>query len=206
MILLDRWMPEYDEKARYSIRIAAPPARVYEALLAADFRRLGLVRALMGIRLIPSLLRAPAATWRGMRRRRRPAPRPTARMPSSSRGSLTDLTRSGFVLLEEAPPREIVLGITGRFWKPAAEIVAVPPERFREALPAGLAQAAWNFEIAESPCGSALMTETRVRCADAATRRRFRLYWRLVAPGSGLIRRAILREVRREALGAGRAI
>jgi hypothetical protein len=204
MILLERWMPEYDVAARYSMRIAAPPARVYEALLAADFRRPGLVRALMGVRLIPSFLRAPAATWRGMRRRRLPAPQSTVHPPSSSRGSLTNLTHSGFVLLEESPPREIVLGITGRFWKPTAETVAVPPERFRETLSAGLAQAAWNFDVVEAPGGSTLATETRVRCADAATRRRFRLYWRLVAPGSGLIRRAILREVRREALaGAG---
>jgi hypothetical protein len=48
--------------------------------------------------------------------------------------------------------------------------------------------------------GCALATETRIRCADPATLRAFRRYWRLVAPGSGLIRHAILGQVRREAM------
>jgi len=82
----------------------------------------------------------------------------------------------------------------------AAELVRIPPDRFREVLPAGLAQAAWNFEVTEIPGGAELATETRIRCADAATLRAFRRYWRLVAPGSGLIRHAILRQIRREAM------
>jgi hypothetical protein len=49
-----------------------------------------------------------------------------------------------------------------------------------------------------------LTTETRIRCADAATRRHFRRYWRLVGPGSGLIRHAILGQVRRESLTSGK--
>jgi hypothetical protein len=112
---------------------------------------------------------------------------------------LSDLAHSGFVLLDESLPREIVLGITGRFWTLAAEVVPVPPERFREALSPGTAQAVWNFEVTGTTEGSELATETRVRCADPATRHQFRRYWRLVAPGSGLIRHAILRQVRQEA-------
>lgn len=191
MTLLDSWMPTCDGAARYSISIAASPARVYAALLATDFSRLWLVRALMGARLIPAFLRAPGPTWRRLRR-----------ASSPSRPSLADLAHSDFVLLEAAPPREIVLGITGRFWKPAAEIVPVSPARFRAPLAAGLAQAVWNFAVREAPGGTTLTTETRVRCADAPTRRRFQLYWWLVAPGSGLIRHAILSQVRRNALAA----
>ncbi len=188
MTLIDSWMPAYDVRARYAVRIGAPPARVYATLLATDFSRPWLVRGLMGVRLLPALFRSPRVTWRRLLRRFQ---KPHA--------SLTDLAHSDFVLLEESPPREIVLGITGRFWALAAEVVPVPPERFREALPPGLAQAAWNFEVTGSPGGSELATETRIRCADPATRRHFRRYWRLVAPGSGLIRYAILRQVRQEA-------
>lgn len=191
MTLLDSWMPTYDVAARYAVHISAPPSRVYATLLATDFRRPWLVRALMGVRLLPALVRFPNATWRRWRR-------PT----QHSRASLTDLAHSDFVLLEETPLQEIVLGITGRFWTLAAEIVPVPPARFRDALPAGLAQAAWNFAVTAAPGGTALTTETRVRCADAVTRRRFQRYWWLVAPGSGLIRHAILGQVRREALAS----
>jgi len=40
-----------------------------------------------------------------------------------------------------------------------------------------------------------------VRCLDAPRRRRFRLYWRIIRPFSGLIRIALLRGVAREATG-----
>ena len=186
--LLDSWMPSYDVAARYSIPIAASPAQVYAALMATDFSRPWVVRGLMGVRLIPALLRSPVTTWQRL-----------FRPPGRARASLTNLEHSDFILLQELPPREIVMGITGRFWTLAAEIVRIPPERFRESLPVGLAQAAWNFEITETPDGAELGTETRVRCADPATSRKFRRYWRLVAPGSGLIRHALLGQVRQEA-------
>jgi len=182
-------MPACDVSARYRVRVGAPAAQVYAALLATDVSRPWLVRILMGIRLLPGLVRSPRATWRRLNRRDRP-----------NRSSLRDLDQSDFILLEEAPPREIVMGITGRFWTLSAEIVRIPPERFRDALPIGLAQAAWNFEVTSVPGGAELSTETRIRCADDATRRQFRRYWRFVAPGSGLIRHAILNQVRREAM------
>ncbi len=185
--LLDSWMPACDFSARYSIQVAAPPERVYAALLATDFSHSLVVRGLMGIRLLPGLLLSPAATWRRLTGR------------SRTRASLRDLADSDFILLEESAPHEIVMGITGRFWKVAAEVVRIPPERFREPIAAGLAQAAWNFEVTAVDGGTELATETRIRCADPATLRQFRRYWRLVAPGSGLIRHAILAQVRREA-------
>jgi hypothetical protein len=189
MSLLDSWMPEYDVSARYSIPVAAPPERVYHALIRSDFSRPWLVRSLMGLRLLPGLLRSPRQTWR---RWSRANPR--------LRASLQDLDGSDFIRLEAAPPREIVLGITGRFWTISAQITPRPAERFRDPLPAGLAQAAWNFEIGSTPEGSSLATETRIRCADPPTLRQFRRYWRVVAPGSALIRLALLRQVRQEAL------
>lgn len=189
MTLLDSWMPAYDVAARYAVRIGASPTQVYATLLTSDFIRPWLVRGLMGVRLLPALLRSPGPTWRRLVR--------PSRFP---RASLSDFEHSDFIRLEESPPQEIVLGITGRFWILAAEIVRIPPDRFRDGLPAGLAQAAWNFEVAEVAGGVELATETRIRCADPATLRHFRRYWRLVAPGSGLIRHAILGQVRREAV------
>jgi hypothetical protein len=189
MTLLDSWMPAYDEVARYTVGIDASAEQVYATLLTTDFGRSWLVRGLMGLRLLPGFLRSPRAIWQRLHG-------PTR----SSCASLTDLAHSGFVLLEEAPPQEIVFGISGRFWSLKAEIMRIPSERFRDPLPMGLAQAAWNFEVTTVHGGTALATETRIRCADPATLRTFRRYWRIVAPGSGLIRHAILSQVRREAI------
>lgn len=192
MTLLNSWMPTYDIAARYVIQIAAPPARVYATLVTSDFSRPWIVRALMGIRLLPSLLRAPRTAWRRL-----------AHSPRTARASLTDLDRSDFILLQQQPPREIVLGITGRFWTLSATTIRVPPATFRDPLPMGVAQAVWSFEVTEGAGGAELATETRIRSADPATRRQFRRYWRVVAPGSGLIRHAILSQIRREATAGG---
>jgi hypothetical protein len=62
----------------------------------------------------------------------------------------------------------------------------------------------WTFSVEAQPPGTTrLTTETRVACADAASRRRFRLYWLVVRPFSGLIRTAMLSAVAREATRAG---
>lgn len=61
----------------------------------------------------------------------------------------------------------------------------------------GTAKAAWNFAVHPGTGGrSVLTTETRVLCADPATRRRFRTYWAVVGPFSGLIRREMLAAIR----------
>jgi len=49
------------------------------------------------------------------------------------------------------------------------------------------------------PGFSLLSTETRVYANDAASRRRFAVYWRLIYPGSALIRRMWLRAIARRA-------
>jgi hypothetical protein len=50
---------------------------------------------------------------------------------------------------------------------------------------------------------SRVITETRVRCVDAAARRRFAVYWVLIKPFSGWLRRYFLRRVARMVEGAG---
>jgi len=51
--------------------------------------------------------------------------------------------------------------------------------------------------------GSRVSTETRVYANDAASRRRFGAYWRLIYPGSALIRLMWLRAIARRAEGVG---
>jgi hypothetical protein len=50
--------------------------------------------------------------------------------------------------------------------------------------------------------GSLVSTETRIHASDAAARRRFAAYWRVIYPGSALIRRMWLRAIRRRATGS----
>jgi hypothetical protein len=187
-MLIDEFLPRFDKVERHGLVIRATPARVWTALRTADFGRSLLMAALLGLRALPSLLTAPRRTLRGLQERR------------AGHLTLDSFFARGFVVLEERPDREMVIGLEGRFWTAAGDLRATDAQGFREALAPGLARAAWDFRAEPLPDGRVrLTTETRVLCADAATRRRFRAYWLLVRPGSGLIRRAMLRAIRREA-------
>lgn len=57
-----------------------------------------------------------------------------------------------------------------------------------------------NFFVTDAGDGaSRVVTETRILATDAAARRRFGLYWRVIYPGSALIRVMWLRAVKRRA-------
>lgn len=195
MTLIDSWMPTADVATLHSVRILAPVEKVYHVLLSTDFGRLPLVALLMGLRTLPAILMAPVTTWRRLLAARRPAALP-----------LRALLNQDFVLLEERAPLELVLGLTGRFWSLSGGLLPTDAASFRHPPPPGTARGAWSFRLEGLPGGATrLVTETRVRCSDDATLRRFRRYWRLVAPGSSLIRRSILYHVRRRAETGGNA-
>jgi hypothetical protein len=52
-----------------------------------------------------------------------------------------------------------------------------------------------NFAVAPSQAGSIVTTETRVYANTPGALRRFGVYWRLIHPGSDLIRRMWLRAI-----------
>ena len=106
---------------------------------------------------------------------------------------------SGFTLLGEEPGRELVVGMVGRFWLPTAEVCRVSPDEFVGFARPGYAKMAMNFLTEPMPGGACLLsTETRVMCLGPRARRYFRLYWSLIGPFSGLIRKEALRLVRRQ--------
>ena len=182
-MLIDTWMPEYDFVERHEALVRAPESTVYRSLLEADFGGHPIVRLLVGLRGLPGLLL-----------RRRTWARPTRSL------RLRDAAGFGFVFLEERPPHEVVLGLTGRFWQISGGLLPTDPRSFLDGAPAGSARVAWSFALAPREGDATLLsTETRIRCADAAARRAFGRYWLLVRPGSGLIRRVLLRCVKADA-------
>lgn len=169
-MLIDSLLPHCDFYERHSLVIRATPERAYEAIVTAD---------LAGSRVVRIFL-----VLRGMGRK---SQRTTLRFAE------------GFAVAAEDPPREIVLGLEGAFWSPACRPRGVDAARFRMPVPRDSARAAWNFFVERiDEVHVRVTTETRVLCGDDA-RRKFRLYWTLIRPGSGLIRRLMLRTIRRQA-------
>jgi hypothetical protein len=86
-------------------------------------------------------------------------------------------------VVEDAPGEGIVLSLSGQFW------------RLRGRGPEPPALAVVDFRAVPGR----LSTETRVHIEDWGSRRKFRRYWRVVRPFSGLIRISILRAAKRRA-------
>jgi hypothetical protein len=180
-VLLDTWLPEFDVSKRHVISIPALPARVYSELLRYDFGDSFVTVLLMG-------LRGYGFRWKRARQ--------------TEAASLRErLERFGFTLLGEESGEELVFGLVGKFWRPGGGLRRQSRDDFAAFREPGYAKAAWNLRVEARPgSASELSTETRVLCFGESGRRRFLLYWRVVEPFSGLIRRSLLQGVLRAAL------
>jgi len=174
-MLLDDFLPEFDFHERHETLIPAPPEAVRRAV--QEWRP------------------AESFLWRWLVR---------LRGLGSPKGTLREWGESnGFLCLAETA-HEVVYGQAGRFWSPNERAALVSPrtiEEFRGLSDPRFAVAAMNIAVeALAPARTRLFTETRVRCLGASSRRRFRLYWLVIRPFSGLLRRAMLRGIKTAAL------
>jgi hypothetical protein len=91
-------------------------------------------------------------------------------------------TRTSFRWLANDPPGELVVG------------TRIAPRTL----------AAMNFLVTpDARGGSNVSTETRVHAATGPDARAFAVYWRIIRPGSDIIRRSWLRAIKRRAEGGG---
>lgn len=179
MKVIDVYLPHFDANERHQIVINAAAAPIYAAVRELDMSRARLIRGLFFLRGLPAFFsRNKNASTPGL--------------------NLAGLLRSGFVLLEEKPGEEMVLGLVGKFWTASGCVQKIAAREFRDFTASGFAKAAWNFSLQpQSNTTTILTTETRILCTDQASRKRFLRYWRFVQPFSGLIRMAALRAIKR---------
>jgi len=114
--------------------------------------------------------------------------------------TLQELLKSGFVNLATKPNEELLLGLIGQFWRPGGEIQRVDIDEFRNFRTPGFAKAVWNFSLSKvSDDWTVLSTETRIQCLDDNSRKKFKRYWSVIQPFSGLIRKEALRIIKKQA-------
>ena len=177
---LDEFMPVYQFNEIHSTRVQASKEDVYNAMKSVSADEITFFHTLVWIRRLgqsgpESILNPPVG-----------------------QPILDVATRTGFLVLAEEPKHEIVLGT----------LVGAPPgwQAHGKATPAafkaldepGFALAAMNFRLEDDktdPGLTILTTETRVYATDPVARARFARYWRVIYPGSALIRRMWLRAI-----------
>jgi len=174
-MLIDDFLPQYDFREHHQTLIPAPADAIRRA--AAEWQP------------------ASSFLWRSLLR---------LRGLGSPRGTLRDWAETnGFLCLADTED-EIVYGQAGRFWAGDERGSLVSPktvEEFRALDDPRYAVAVMNVRVdAVGPDRARIYTETRVRALSRGARRRFRLYWLLIRPFSGLLRRAMLNGIKRNAM------
>ena len=181
---LDEIVPVYQFSEVHEITIDAPADRTYRAICAVTTDEIVLLRTL---------------TW--IRRFGQPGPESILNPPGDK--PFCDVAlKNGFFLLADESPREMVLGSFVAAPKaarvnPPAQITA---ETFAGIHSPGFGIAIMNFSLQPiGPTRTRLTTETRVFATDATIRWRFAAYWRVIYPGSSIIRMMWLRAIKRSA-------
>ncbi len=183
---IDDFLPQYHFNEVHRIRVHAPIEQVYRAFKEVTVGELSpLVQLLFDIRSLPARLSGK----RGLDM-------------ESRRPLLQQMCEGDFLVLEEAPPGEIVFGSIGKPWQAAGNepLNIETPEDFSAFADLAYARIAANFTLVEEESGQVrVSTETRVEVRGEAERRRFALYWLIICTGSGLIRIFWLRAIKHRA-------
>ncbi|HYL86734.1 MAG TPA: hypothetical protein VE263_21085 [Candidatus Angelobacter sp.] len=179
---LDEFVPAYQFAEFHTIRIQAPRERVYAAIREVTADEITFFRTL---------------TW--IRRFGRPGKESILNAPPGV-PLLEVAMRTNFLKLAEEPGREIVLGTLAAA-RQGTQLKKDPtPEDFKALQAPGFALAAMNFRLEDGANGETILTtETRVYTTDASARKKFAAYWRMIYPGSALIRVNWLRAIRARA-------
>ena len=177
---LDEAMPRWQFNEVHEIHVNADPRRVYEAIRNVRADEIALFDTLTTIRRFGQ--KAPESILNA----------------GKTKPLLEVATTSGFIYLADDAPRELVVGTC--VVAPRDVRGRLTPEVFHRRLRPGFALATMNFIVTpDTRGGSNVTTETRVYANDAAAARKFAVYWRVIHPGSDLIRRSWLRAIKRRA-------
>ena len=183
---LDDWMPRWQIRERHIIPVAASPEKVFAAIHSVRADDIFLFRTLIAI---PECFRGQTG--------------PESIMNAPEQKPILDVaTQTTFVLLAEDAPRELVIGTVIAAPPKARASGRLTPELFQKKLQPGVVLATMNFLVTpDDQGGSTISTETRIYANNRSALRRFAIYWRVIHPGSDIIRRMWLRAIRQRAEG-----
>jgi hypothetical protein len=189
-MLLDEYCHVYDFTEVHTIRVKGNSETLFRALNEVSLDEISfIVRFLFFLRALPEKVVG-----------RKDSPL------SHGEPMLAAMYKSGFTLLSEQPPHEIVFGRIvpgniGRVWQKTSGI-NVPIKNSDEFLsfrnPDYLKVVA-NFLVKDSgkPGYVIVSTESRTKALSPQARHNFVPYWRIIRPFSGLIRRLMLKAIKR---------
>jgi len=171
---IDDVLPAWDWRSAHAKRVAAPADRAAAAARAFGARDLPVTGALMRVR--------------GLGRR-----------VFDDRPLVESMAAIGMAVLVDDPHAFVLGGVLAPWRLRGGHLRVASAEELRAFAQPGWVRIATAFTVAPDGDGCRVATETRIAATDAAARRRFGRYWRLIGPFSGITRREMLAAIRRRA-------
>jgi hypothetical protein len=173
---LDQIMPEYQFSEKHSARIQARPDQVMQAIRESTFADMKFLGPLLKIR--GAVLRAPVHGIDELQKHRI--------LDEFSKAGFVDESEHEMVPYRPAPP-------IGMFWAWNARANRRPDvhtlQEFAACREQGAVKMGLHFNVEEAGNGwSTVITEQRIAALDDVTSSGMARYWRLIVPGSGLLR------------------
>jgi hypothetical protein len=166
-LLIDRQLPQFQARTFSALVVDASTERTYRAIRALDPDQVGQTVPFM--QLMVRLRDLPARLGRAPRRAIEPA----------SQALTSEQYRQAFLLIDEEPGTEFIIGMIGKFMSPTQmEFHRFDPPQFAGFGEPGYGKVVISFLVLPYGSGRSLLcTETRTATTDLASARRFRRYW-----------------------------
>lgn len=175
MSLNAKYLPVYNYREEHSLDIVGSPEEVMREIINYRADRDTFFRYAIALREFPQRLLQPS----------KPSPAP--------------FSLDNFTLLERNADQEVIWGLVGQFWKfDYGQAVIDDRESFLAFEQLDYAKLTLYFSIQQlDDLRCRVSTETRVACLGPKALFKFRPYWYLIRPVSGLIRHRILAQIQK---------
>nr|MBP6117023.1 hypothetical protein [Neisseriaceae bacterium] len=181
MSLIDHFAPKFQFKETHSIHIHASEASIMNAILTHQATHDPLIRQMLALRQLPNRL------WQKISLQPNDAP---------------PFGIDSFTILGQDHHKELALGLIGQFWRPSFGLIRPgTAAAFHAFEQKGMAKLVLSYRLeCLDPIRPEvrLTTQTRIACPDLGSQILCGLYWLMIRPGSGLIRRRLLRNIKRQ--------
>lgn len=176
MRAIQKYLPDPRHTEIDRIFVNATPQKAWEAARHFDAATIPWIKILFDIRTLPDALLGTKHTSEG------------------HHIAVDQIAESGtgFMILEELPGSEVVIGSVGQFWHlsiPFAHIATVDFAAFSEP---GWGKLAWAIAVEPFLSGSTISLELRTTATDQESWEKLKHYYRLIGLGSRPIRHSVM--------------
>ena len=176
MRAIQKFLPNPRHTEIHRIFVAAKPEIAWQAARHFDMSEIGWIKLLFDIRTFPDALLGKKG--QGVK-------------PGLGIDEITK-TDTGFMILDEIPGKEVVIGSVGKYWHLKIPFQHLTITEYMAFNKPGFGKIAWGIAVEPFLSGSTIAIELRTSATDDPSWKKFYLYYSVIGIGSKLIRSSVM--------------